>query len=364
MRGSGSLNREFYGTQLLKNALRYYLTRTGPLATGAMSVGAFVRSSPQVHRPDIQLYMDGVTFGIANGNSKVQVPLTRVERQPGLSIYAHLLRCTSEGTVMVTSTDPAVSPAISPNWLSTEADRQTAIHATHYMRRYVTQTAVAPKIDHEFFPGGSLQQSNDDIVSIWRKYATTGIHGVGTCRMGGDALAVVDHRLRVNGVEGLRIVDYVRVEALEGADLVTGIRLTSGELLACDLLVVGVGITPEIGPLLDAGAKTENGVVVDEMCATSLPDVVAVVIAQHIRTYRLKIQTVGLPVGYDQTVVRGEIDEASFAIVYLKQGKVVALDCVNMPRDYMQGRWLVLACASIDPVFLSDALNRTGNRGG
>ncbi|HGO6161981.1 TPA: oxidoreductase C-terminal domain-containing protein, partial [Burkholderia cepacia] len=76
--------------------------------------------------------------------------------------------------------------------------------------------------------------------------------------------------------------------------------------------------------------------------------------------YRLKIQTVGLPVGYDQTVVRGEIDEASFAIVYLKQGKVVALDCVNMPRDYMQGRWLVLACASIDPVFLSDALNRTG----
>ncbi|HGO6075202.1 TPA: FAD-dependent oxidoreductase [Burkholderia cepacia] len=81
---------------------------------------------------------------------------------------------------------------------------------------------------------------------------------------------------------GLRL--DVRVEALEGADLVTGIRLTSGELLACDLLVVGVGITPEIGPLLDAGAKTENGVVVDEMCATSLPDVVAVVIAQHIRT--------------------------------------------------------------------------------
>ncbi len=190
----------------------------------------------------------------------------------------------------------------------------------------------------------------------------------------------------------------VCVTALEGEAYVTGVRLDSGERLPADLVIVGIGIIPAIAPLADAGAACDNGVRVDGQCRTTLPDVFAIGdCAAHAndfaegavirlesvqnandqantaaRTimgdpqpyhavpwfwsnqYDLKLQTVGLSTGFDQAVTRGDPATRSFSMVYLKQGRVIALDCVNSVKDYVQGKALVVAGAEIDPARLAD----------
>ncbi len=191
----------------------------------------------------------------------------------------------------------------------------------------------------------------------------------------------------------------VCVAALEGESCVTGVRLDSGEVLPADLVIVGIGIIPAVSPLAAAGAECENGVRVDAQCRTSLPDVFAIgdcaahanrfadgatirlesvqnandqanTVARTImgdplpyhavpwfwsNQYDLKLQTVGLSTGFDQAVTRGDPATRSFSVVYLKQGRVIALDCVNAIKDYVQGKALVVAGAQIDAARLADA---------
>ncbi|MFA9200261.1 MAG: NAD(P)/FAD-dependent oxidoreductase [Cypionkella sp.] len=174
--------------------------------------------------------------------------------------------------------------------------------------------------------------------------------------------------------------------------------LDSGEAIECDMVVVGIGIVPAAGPLISAGASGAGGVDVDEYCRTTLDDVYAIgdcaahasvwadgavirlesvqnahdmaaTVARHImggdEPYRafpwfwsnqfdLKLQTAGLTLGYDAEVVRGDPATAKFAVVYLKEGRVIALDCVNSTRDYVQGRKLIEARAAPDPAALAD----------
>lgn len=190
----------------------------------------------------------------------------------------------------------------------------------------------------------------------------------------------------------------VAVTAIEGDGKVTGVRLADGSVVPADLVVVGIGIVPAIEPLIAAGAEGGNGVRVDAQCRTSLPDIFAVgdcalhanrfadgaavrlesvqnatdqasVAAKTIlgedvayeatpwfwsNQYDLKLQTIGLSIGYDQAVVRGDPATRSFSVVHLKQGKVIALDCVNATKDYVQGRKLVETGAAIDPARLAD----------
>jgi len=176
------------------------------------------------------------------------------------------------------------------------------------------------------------------------------------------------------------------VECIEEHDgCVSGVRLTNGEVLPAQMVIVGIGIAPAVEPLLAAGAAGGNGVAVDEACRTSLPDIYAIgdcaahdndfadgasirlesvqnandqalVVAKAItgeaepyhavpwfwsNQYDLRLQTVGLSIGYDATILRGDIAARSFSIVYLKAGRVIALDCVNATKDYVQGRALV-----------------------
>jgi 3-phenylpropionate/trans-cinnamate dioxygenase ferredoxin reductase component len=182
----------------------------------------------------------------------------------------------------------------------------------------------------------------------------------------------------------------VVVEAIEGTDCVKGVRLANGEVVSADLVIVGIGIVPAVRPLVDAGADGSNGVTVDAFCRTSLTDIYAIgdcaahanafaehavirlesvqnandqatVAAKHIcgealpygaipwfwsNQYDLKLQTVGLSAGHDQTVMRGDPENRSFSILYLKQDKVIALDCVNAVKDYVQGRLLVATRSS------------------
>lgn len=205
LRGDRGINGEFYGVGLMRNLLRYYLRHDGPLATGPFEVGAFVRTSSSLDRPDAQLYLGGFTFQRAEDDN-FPVPLADVERRPGMTCYGQLLRLTSEGTVRITSPDPMALPEIRPNWLSTPEDRAAALAMMRYMRRYMAQPAITPFIEEESFPG-ARHQEDGDLLGLFQRLSTCGTHAVASCRMGSDNAAVVDPELRVNGVSGLRVVD-------------------------------------------------------------------------------------------------------------------------------------------------------------
>ncbi len=211
LRDSPGLNCEFYGVGLLRNLLRYYLRHDGPLATGPFEVGAFVRTSSAVSRADAQLYLGGFTF--ARGDDNFPVPLAEVEREPGMTVYGQLLRLTSEGSVTVTSSDPAALPEIVPNWLRTDEDCRSAIALVRLMRRYMAQPALARFAGRELFPGIE-RQSDDELLDVFRRFSLCGTHAVATCRMGSDARSVTDPDLRVRGVGGLRVVDCSVMPAL------------------------------------------------------------------------------------------------------------------------------------------------------
>jgi 3-phenylpropionate/trans-cinnamate dioxygenase ferredoxin reductase component len=216
-------------------------------------------------------------------------------------------------------------------------------------------------------------------------------------RVAGEAISrfyEAEHR-----AHGVDLRTGVAVAAIEGDDHVTGVRLTDGEVIAADLVIVGIGIIPAVEPLLAAGAEGAcGGVAIDSQCRTTLPDIYAIgdcaahangfaegatirlesvqnandqanVVAKGIcgdeqpyhavpwfwsNQYDLKLQTVGLSTGYDATVTRGDPATRSFSVIYLKVGHIIALDCVNAMKDYVQGRALVTGSAVIDPVALAD----------
>ena len=210
---------------------------------------------------------------------------------------------------------------------------------------------------------------------------------------GADLSRFYEKEHRDRGVD-LRL--GVCVEAIEGDTHVTGVRLSDGAVIPADLVIVGIGIVPAVEPLIAAGADcalhitdegSANGVRVDPLCKTSLPDIYAIgdcaahandfaegaeirlesvqnandqanVVAKGIvgdeapyhaipwfwsNQYDLKLQTAGLSTGHDQAVLRGDPANRSFSVVYLKAGKVIALDCINATKDYVQGRMIVTA---------------------
>ncbi len=215
-------------------------------------------------------------------------------------------------------------------------------------------------------------------------------------RVAGEQLSrFIEDEHRAAGVD-LRV--GIAVERLEGEDRVSGVRLADGTLIAADMVIVGIGIVPTVAPLAEAGADCSNGLRVDAHCRTSLDAIYAIgdcalhrnrfagdreirlesvqnatdqaaVAAKHLlgqpaeygatpwfwsNQYDLKLQTVGLSAGHDDAILRGDPATRSFSVVYRKNGRVIALDCINMTRDYVQGRKLVEAGIEADAAVLSD----------
>lgn len=198
-------NKEFHGVGLIKNVLRYYLRRDGPLATGPFEVGAFIKTSPEVARPDAQLYAAAFTFARGDDDN-FPIQLNDVEHAPGLTMYGQLLRLTSEGSVRISSPDADSLPTIAPNWLSTPEDEKVAMRMVHKMREYMAQPAITPFLEKELFPG-EARTSDTDLLDAFRRFSLCGTHAVATCRMGSDNRSVVDPDLKVRGVSGLRVCD-------------------------------------------------------------------------------------------------------------------------------------------------------------
>lgn len=203
----------------------------------------------------------------------------------------------------------------------------------------------------------------------------------------------------VHRQEGVDIRLGVSMNCLRGENgRVTAVELADGNLIPCDCVIVGIGVTPTVGPLIDAGADHANGVRVDAHCRTSLPGIfaigdcaehrnrfasdtwmrlesvqnatdmaatVAAAIVGQERPYAsvprfwsdqydLKLQTIGLSIGHDHAVVRGSPQARSFTVAYLRAGRLIALDCVNNPKDFAQGRALVTAQSRMDVDALAD----------
>lgn len=201
--GKGT-NRSFFGIGAALAMARYLLRRDGIMATGPFEVGAFCNVAHPDGRTDAQLYLGGYTFQVGDDNDPV--PLDKIDPRPGVTIYGQLLRLTSEGSLRITGPRSDDPPQILPNWLSTEHDRTSAVALMRKMRAYMAAPPLGGMIGAEMVPGPSVQ-SDEQLLSAFRRLSSCGLHAIRSCRMGDDRDAVVDPALRVNGVEGLRVVD-------------------------------------------------------------------------------------------------------------------------------------------------------------
>lgn len=192
-----SLNRELRGWRLYLNGARYFATRSGPLAA-TYDVNAFIRTRPGLDRPDAQL-----TFWALS--PRRDTVASEVEHEPGMMFMGYPLRTESEGKISIRSSDPRDPPSIQANFLTTAYDRRVIIDMFRYVRRLLDQPAIQPFIIAETHPGKAMQ-TDEEIIAACHQDSTC-LHTVGTCRMGADEKAVVDDRLRVIGVSGLRVVD-------------------------------------------------------------------------------------------------------------------------------------------------------------
>jgi choline dehydrogenase-like flavoprotein len=194
-----SYNQEFAGLKVLLHTLQYLLFKRGLMATSSHEVWAFVKTRPGLDRPDAQIF--AAPFSLDRGAVGM-----KFDDWHGMQLFGYPLRPESHGSVKIQSADPAVQPKIIPRYLTAEADKRTTVGVVHYMRRMFTQPALQAHIAEETFPGPNVQ-TDDEIVDVVRRTGNSMHHSAGTCKMGVDRLAVVDSKLRVRGVSGLRVVD-------------------------------------------------------------------------------------------------------------------------------------------------------------
>jgi choline dehydrogenase len=178
-------------------ALDYALRRRGPMTMAPSQLGAFTKSDPSRETPNIQYHVQPLTL------PKFGEPL---DPFPAFTASVCNVRPTSRGHVRIASPDPSAHPEIRPNYLSTEEDRRVAADAIRVTRRIVSMPALQKYRPEEFRPGSDID-GDEALAKAAGDIATTIFHPVSTCKMGGDDMAVVDHRLKVRGLEGLRIAD-------------------------------------------------------------------------------------------------------------------------------------------------------------
>ncbi|MCP3733017.1 GMC family oxidoreductase N-terminal domain-containing protein [Sphingomonas sp. MG17] len=198
-----SQNRCFSGLGLVRSVAEYLLLRRGPLSNSSYSAGAFVRSDAGAQRPDGQLMF---------------VPWTRdwatkkFGDYPGMNVFSYQLRPESKGSVSIEAADPAQPLRIAPNYLATQHDRDVSVALTRYLRRLMASPPIAGLVAGET-EETSWAQTEEEILQLFAQRGASGYHNCGTVAMG----AVLDERLRVRGLDGLRVMDLsILPEPLSG----------------------------------------------------------------------------------------------------------------------------------------------------
>ncbi|OBH00870.1 GMC oxidoreductase [Mycobacterium sp. E136] len=184
-----------------RSAARYLARRRGSLATPTFDVLAFMKTTPDAPRVDGQLLLGPFTIPAYNDGEPVAL-----EREPGVSCLGFTLRPTSEGSVEITAADPAAPLLLDPSYLTSDYDRSTTANLLRRARELFERSPIGEHIDHETFPGPQAR-SDDELVDSALDGGYCGYHAIGSCAMGPSDDDIVDGRLRVRGIDSLRIVD-------------------------------------------------------------------------------------------------------------------------------------------------------------
>jgi choline dehydrogenase len=198
--GPYSHNMQLRGLKLVGNVLRYYLTGTGPMAAGYGNVGAFATVLPESTTPDIEILLSPAVALMTDKGTMVP------DTVHSATLFGYPLRSRSEGSVRITSADPNAPASIRAGYLTDPYDCAVTIAMHRYLRTWMSQPALAPYIAGEREPTRSLE-TDEEILDGFRRIGQAGYHACGTCRMGDFDDAVLDDRLRVKGVDGVRVVD-------------------------------------------------------------------------------------------------------------------------------------------------------------
>jgi choline dehydrogenase len=196
---NATFNDNARGWRLAREALKYALWGEGFLATTSVPIRMYFRTRPGLETPDATISILPFLYERA-GHER------RISRRRGITMNINVLRSESTGSVHIKSADPADPPAIRFNFLSAQSDRDGVLAAIRKGRELMATSPVREQTGEEIAPGAALQ-TDDELLDWVRNNAETTYHPVGTCKMGNDPMAVVDHELRVRGIEGLRVAD-------------------------------------------------------------------------------------------------------------------------------------------------------------
>jgi choline dehydrogenase len=195
-----SYNHEISGLRKYWQGLRYLATRSGYLALGSSQVAAFVKSRPEEEYADLQISFRPMTFTYHQGGSIAVDPVAAI----AASVYR--VRPAACGSVTLRSSNPAEAPAFHANFLTEPEDIRAMINGIGQIRRIMGTEPIASRVIEENLPGPSVRSDNE-LLKYMEQHGNSAFHPAGTCKMGGDSLAVVDERLCVRGVSRLRVVD-------------------------------------------------------------------------------------------------------------------------------------------------------------
>jgi choline dehydrogenase len=198
VQGAPTANEKSRGLPFLGELMRYVFAGQGLLTYAASLVCASVKVLEEAATPDVQILLANASF--APG------PIRKLDSRPGMTGGMWQMRPLSRGYVEARSPDPHQAPAINPRYLSDDTDRRCAIGGLRAVRRLFAAPALRPYFVEEMLPGKDVQ-SDDELLHYLRQTGSTVFHATCTCKMGRDALAVVDERLSVHGLDGLRVID-------------------------------------------------------------------------------------------------------------------------------------------------------------
>jgi choline dehydrogenase len=193
-----SLNNQTRGLRFAREVMKYYTQRRGILTFTAGIAYGFVKTRPELEEPDVQFHFAHASYPNAQTRE--------LDREPGMTLTTYQCRPESKGSIHARSADPAAAPAIRPNFLSDPLDRQVVVAGMKIGRRIINNRVMDRYRAYAMNPPDSVQ-TDDEWLAFARGNGQTTYHVVGTCKMGQDPMAVVDERLRVHGLAGLRVVD-------------------------------------------------------------------------------------------------------------------------------------------------------------
>jgi choline dehydrogenase len=224
-----SLNERSRGLPLAMEVLKYYTGRRGILTFTAGIAYGFIKTRPELEEPDIQYHFAHASYG----NAQTRV----LDKEPGMTMTVYQCRPESKGSIHAKSADPVAAPAIRTNFLGDPYDQQVLVEGLKIGRRIIDNRVMDKYRAYPMNPGAQVQ-TDDEWLQWARENGQTTYHVIGTCKMGQDPMAVVDDRLRVHGIEGLRVIDAsvmptvtsgntnaaVIMIAEKGADMIKGVE--------------------------------------------------------------------------------------------------------------------------------------------